>query len=45
MMQNKTAVVIEDNPLNMKLVATWLRIARYQVLEAVDTETGNSTGA
>jgi CheY-like chemotaxis protein len=39
-MQNKTVLVIEDNPLNMKLAAALLRIGRYQVLEAVDAETG-----
>ena len=40
MIEKKTVLVIEDNELNMKLVRTFLEIGRYEVLEAVDAETG-----
>ncbi len=39
-MKNKTILVIEDNELNMKLVRSLLKIGNYEVLEAVDAETG-----
>jgi CheY-like chemotaxis protein len=40
MIEKKTVLVIEDNELNMKLVRAYLEIGRYEVLEAVDAETG-----
>lgn len=36
----KTVLVIEDNPVNMKLVRTVLQIGGHQVIEAMDAETG-----
>jgi two-component system cell cycle response regulator len=39
-MENKTILVIEDNKLNMKLIRGLLGIGKYQVLEAVDAESG-----
>jgi CheY-like chemotaxis protein len=39
-MEQKTVLVVEDNEMNMKLVRTLLQLGRYQVLEAVDAETG-----
>jgi len=39
-MENKTVLVIEDNEMNMKLVRELLKIGNYQVLEAVDAESG-----
>ncbi len=39
-MNQKTVLVIEDNHVNMKLVRTLLKIGNYQVLEAIDAETG-----
>ncbi len=39
-MENKTVLVIEDNELNMKLVRSMLQLGHYQVLEAVDAESG-----
>lgn len=39
-MQNNTILVIEDNQLNMKLVRGLLSIGKYQVLEAIDAESG-----
>ena len=39
-METPTVLVIEDNELNMKLVRSLLGIENYQVLEAVDAETG-----
>ena len=39
-MQRKTILVIEDNELNMKLVRSLLRIGNYEMLEAIDAETG-----
>ncbi len=39
-MENNTILVIEDNDLNMKLLRSLLSIGKYQVLEAVDAETG-----
>ena len=40
MIVNKTVLVIEDHELNMKLVRAFLEIGSYEVLEAVDAETG-----
>ena len=37
---NKSVLVIEDNSANMKLVRTLLQLGEYQVMEAVDAETG-----
>ena len=39
-MSPKTILVIEDNPLNMKLVRSILARGNYSVLEAADAETG-----
>ena len=39
-MKIKTILVVEDNELNMKLVRDLLKIAKYQVLEAMDAESG-----
>jgi len=39
-MKSKTILVIEDNELNMKLVRSLLKFGNYEVLEAVDAETG-----
>ncbi len=36
----KSVLVIEDNGANMKLVRTLLQLGKYQVMEAVDAETG-----
>ena len=36
----RTILVIEDNPMNMKLVRTVLQIGGHKVIEAVDAETG-----
>ena len=40
MMIRKKVLVIEDNPLNMKLVRVLLSGAGFEVLEAVDAEKG-----
>jgi CheY-like chemotaxis protein len=39
-MNTITILVIEDNPLNMKLVRSLLKIPHYNVLEATDAEMG-----
>ena len=39
-MAQKRVLVIEDNPLNMKLFKAILHKEHYSVLEAVDAETG-----
>lgn len=39
-MANKKILVIEDNEMNMRLVVDLLRLEGYNVLEAVDAETG-----
>ena len=39
-MKTKTILVIEDNELNMKLVRSLLKIGNYEIIEAVDAETG-----
>ncbi len=39
-MAKRTVLVIEDNPLNMKLVRVLLGLAECTVLEAIDAETG-----
>lgn len=39
-MAEKCILVIEDNELNMKLFKTLLEIGNYQVLEAINAETG-----
>jgi len=39
-MSTKTILVVEDNALNMKLVKSLLKIAKHDMLEAPDAETG-----
>ena len=39
-MESKSILVIEDNALNMKLVRSLLQIGKYNVLEAMNAETG-----
>ncbi|UCF92867.1 MAG: response regulator [Desulfobacterales bacterium] len=39
-MANKTVLIIEDNQLNLKLVKGLLKIGNYQMLEALDAESG-----
>jgi CheY-like chemotaxis protein len=39
-MEKKTILVVEDNPLNMKLVKGLLKIGKYHMLEANDAEFG-----
>ena len=39
-MEKNKVLVVEDNVLNMKLVKDLLKIGKYQVLEAVDAESG-----
>ena len=39
-MKIRTILVIEDNPLNMKLVKGLLKIGNYKMLEANDAESG-----
>ena len=39
-MEKKTILVVEDNPLNMKLVKGLLKIGKYLMLEANDAESG-----
>jgi CheY-like chemotaxis protein len=39
-MQDRKILVIEDNELNMKLVVALLKIGDYQILQAVDAESG-----
>jgi CheY-like chemotaxis protein len=39
-MKRKTVLVIEDNEMNMKLLRALLQIGQYDVLEAVDAESG-----
>ena len=39
-MENKTILVIEDDEMNMKLVKILLRIGKYNILEAIDAESG-----
>jgi CheY-like chemotaxis protein len=39
-MKQKTILVIEDNELNMKLVRGILSTTSYEMIEAVDAETG-----
>ncbi|MGD8292289.1 MAG: response regulator [Desulfobacterales bacterium] len=39
-MKIRTILVIEDNPLNMKLVKGLLKIGNYHMLEANDAESG-----
>ena len=39
-MKRKTVLVIEDNEMNMKLVRALLQIGQYDILEAVDAESG-----
>ena len=39
-MEKKTILVVEDNPLNMKLVKGLLNIGKYHMLEANDAESG-----
>jgi len=39
-MKRKTVLVIEDNEMNMKLVRVLLQKGQYDILEAVDAESG-----
>ena len=39
-MKSKTILVVEDNELNMKLVKGLIKIGNYDMLEAVDAESG-----
>ena len=39
-MGRETALVVEDNEMNMKLVRTLLEIDKYRVPEAIDAEAG-----
>ena len=39
-MEPKTVLVIEDNPMNMKLVKTLLRVDGYNILEAEEATSG-----
>lgn len=39
-MDHKTVLVVEDNPLNMKLIRVLLQIGQFRVLEAENAETG-----
>ncbi len=39
-MKNKTILVVEDNDLNMKLVKSLLEMGNYDVLEAMEAQTG-----
>lgn len=39
-MEGKTVLVIEDNELNMKLIAALLSISHFQILKAADAENG-----
>lgn len=39
-MDAKSILVVEDNELNMKLVRSLLQIGKYNVLEAMNAETG-----
>ena len=39
-MEKNKVLVVEDNELNMKLVKDLLKIGKYQVLGAVDAESG-----
>lgn len=39
-MKRNTVLVIEDNEMNMKLVRILLQIGQYDILEAMDAESG-----
>jgi two-component system cell cycle response regulator len=39
-MAERVVLVVEDNPLNMKLIRSLLQMGKYRVLEARDAETG-----
>lgn len=39
-MRSKKILVIEDNPLNMKLVRVLLSQAEYKIIEAIEAEIG-----
>ena len=39
-MQNKMVLVVEDNPLNMKLIRSLLQLCDFDMLEAPDAESG-----
>jgi CheY-like chemotaxis protein len=39
-MKRKTVLVIEDNEMNMKLVRVLLQMGQYDILEAMDAESG-----
>jgi CheY-like chemotaxis protein len=38
--KRKTVLVIEDKEMNMKLARALLQIGQYDILEAVDVESG-----
>ena len=40
-MKLQTILVVEDNELNMKLVRDILKIGKYNVIEAMDAESGS----
>ncbi len=39
-MSTRSVMVIEDNEINMKLVRSLLEIGKFNIIEAVDAETG-----
>ena len=39
-MQNKMVLVVEDNPLNMKLIRSMLQLGDFDMIEAPDAESG-----
>ncbi len=39
-MAGKVVLVVEDNPLNMKLIRSLLQMGKYRVIEAGDAESG-----
>lgn len=39
-MQNKMVLVVEDNPLNMKLIRSLLQLGDFDMIEAPDAESG-----
>ena len=39
-MENKKILVVEDNPLNLKLIKSLLEVGKYEVIDAMDATTG-----
>jgi two-component system cell cycle response regulator len=39
-MENKKILVVEDNPMNLKLIKSLLEIGKYEVIEAMEATTG-----